>query len=77
MTTKPKWTQWGKLLLIENPTNPVTQGFEGPVCDKVPRVINLRGKVSWVDFPELGLMLFDFGRGLVGENHDMRGLGLT
>ncbi|CAB1118146.1 unnamed protein product [Ectocarpus sp. CCAP 1310/34] len=37
-------TKWGKLTLVENPTKPVTQGFKGPVCDKVPRIINLQGK---------------------------------
>ncbi|CBN75812.1 conserved unknown protein [Ectocarpus siliculosus] len=41
-------TKWGKLILVENPTKPVTQGFKGPVCDKVPRTINLQGKITYI-----------------------------
>lgn len=39
-------TVWGTLKLVENPSEPATPGFDGPVGDKVPRTILLRGKVS-------------------------------
>lgn len=71
MTAKPKLTQWGALLLIENPPKPVTQGFDGPVCDKVPRVINLRGKVSQADASKPALVRFDFDKGSLDVDGDL------
>lgn len=41
-------TVWGTLKLVENPKEPATPGFEGPVGKKVPRTILLRGKVSFL-----------------------------
>lgn len=42
-------TRWGTLHLVENPQEPKTPGFEGPVEKKVPRTIFLRGKVRLHD----------------------------
>lgn len=46
MGSKHKGTKWGTLNLVENPVEPATPNFTGPVSDKVPRTIHLCGKVS-------------------------------
>lgn len=45
-------TRWGTLRLVENPQEPKTPGFAGPVEKKVPRTIHLRGRVRcWIELP--------------------------
>ncbi|CAM9982363.1 unnamed protein product, partial [Pylaiella littoralis] len=48
MGSKHKGTKWGTLNLVENPVEPATPNFTGPVSDKVPRTIHLCGKHTFV-----------------------------